>query len=117
MTMSEPGALLAASIERVLSKEIRSAARDEDVAEMLVSLDRYLALPIPRQLRATALEVARFSGGKGGTYDENRFLHALNSLSQPISAQLKQEEAADQLADDPELLVEFLVESKSHLAL
>lgn len=115
--MSEQGAAVAANIDRILESigsgvpAVGSAVTG--VEDLVASIEQYLTLPVPRDLRASAEKVAGFDSA---SVDAEVFSQALLALRRALKDQFAQEEAAAQLADDPEMLQEFLVESRAHLA-
>ena len=126
--MTETGVLLAATIERILNGGYSVDGADgvagdagagntgSGVPELLSTLNEYLTLPLPHELRSSAVLVADLSRCANGTDDSGgEFGNALQSLRVALESHLEQEEAASQLADDPEMLQEFLVESRAHL--
>lgn len=120
--MNETGALLAVTIERILKGETpasgaHAGAEEPGVATLLGVLNDYLMLPIPCDLRSSAVRVADLSRSETRAGEpEREFTVALEALRVALDSHLEQEEAARQLAEDPEMLQEFLVESRAHLA-
>lgn len=122
--MTETGVLLAATIERILRGtspvDVERQGPDEggpDAAQLLSTLNDYLTLPIPHDLRSSAVRVAELSRNETKPGEPSiGFLAALEALRVTLDSHLEQEEAAKQLADDPEMLQEFLVESRAHLS-
>ncbi len=120
--MTETGLLLAATIEQVLNgdpaADVGEGAKcGPGVAHLLNTLNDYLALPLPHDLRSSAVKVTELSKRAVGVDAAGgEFESALRSLRNALESHLEQEEAARQLADDPEMLQEFLVESRVHLA-
>ena len=77
-------------------------------------MSQYLAQPVSSEVRMIATTVAELS--QAGVADEERFRAALLTLRHALDAKIEQDKAASQLADDPELLQEFLMEAREHLA-
>jgi two-component system chemotaxis sensor kinase CheA len=114
-------ARLALIVEQALQPSAldeRGAGTPECMAELLGTVTEYLARPVPPAVRAAALNVAALSSGAywEGEADENRFRQALVALRDELDTQREEAEAASQLACDPELVQEFLVEARAHLA-
>ncbi len=122
--MTETGLLLAATIERILAGGCSADGADSvvadaspggsgpGVAQLLRTLNEYLTLPLPHDLRSSAVLVADLSRRDDAPGD---FGLALQSLRVALDSHLEQEESASQLANDPEMLQEFLAESRAHL--
>jgi two-component system chemotaxis sensor kinase CheA len=87
---------------------------NESVSELFGLVSEYLAQPVPVAARAAAALVLQKGGGKED--DTVAFRAALTALRNAIAAQQEEDAAASQLAADPELLQEFLVEARAHLA-
>ena len=108
------------AIEERLSVVIDRALKPdgaESVSELLGIVNEYLAQAVPAGVRAAATAVAIMAGnGASEELDEARFHSALGSLRDAIEVQREEDAAASQLAADPELVQEFLVEARAHLA-
>ena len=89
----------------------RARAPDEGgpgAAQLLSTLNDYLTLPIPYDLRSSAVRVAELSRSEPRQGEPSvGFLTALEALRVTLDSHLEQEETAKQLADDPEILQEF----------
>ena len=110
---------LSHQIDRVLQLETLSdlaAGSSATLQGLFAAVSEYLALPVPADVRATAEKVAGISGsGPLELGDEGEFRTALSSLRQAVEGQREQDAAASELAGDPELVQEFLVEAREHL--
>lgn len=103
------------------TSQMLSQASSETVQNLLAGVSECLDRQVPDEVRVAAEAVARMSatlscGGALPAADEERFRSALMSLRDVLEAQKAQEAAASQLANDPELVQEFLVEAREHLA-
>ncbi len=118
---------LALMIDRALQPAGRieslpnASLQGDSLTELFSTVTEYLALPIPLSLRNTALAVAglsemAMSGTSLSGKDEVRFRSALEALRKALDFQREEEAAASQLAGDPELVQEFLIEARAHLA-
>ena len=113
--MTETGVLLAATIERILrgTSPVAGESQGPDeggpgAAQLLSTLNDYLTLPIPYDLRSSAVRVAELSRSETRPGEPSiGFLAALEALRVTLDSHLEQEEPAKQLADDPEILQEF----------
>jgi two-component system chemotaxis sensor kinase CheA len=84
------------------------------ISGLFAAVSQYLAQPVSSEVRMIATTVAELS--QAGVADEERFRAALLTLRHALDAKIEQDKAASQLADDPELLQEFLMEAREHLA-
>ena len=114
-------ARLALIVEQALQPSAldeRGAGTPECMAELLGHRDPISGAAGSPAVRAAALNVAALSSGAywEGEADENRFRQALVALRDELDTQREEAEAASQLACDPELVQEFLVEARAHLA-
>jgi two-component system chemotaxis sensor kinase CheA len=106
----------------VIDRAIQAAGSEttpapaETVAELLGAVDEYLTLAVPANVRTAACAVADLARDADLTADENSFRSALCALRDALEANREEEAAAEQLASDPELVQEFLVEARAHLA-
>jgi len=94
---------------------------DASVSELLGIVSEYLAQAVPVSVRSAANAVAEISraacSGTGcGEIDAAGFRSALTALHEALSADREEEAAARELAADPELVQEFLVEARAHLS-
>jgi two-component system chemotaxis sensor kinase CheA len=103
---------LALMVDRALQPPGSPEGSSEDIAALLATVTEYLALPVPPAVRTAAMAVSSASSDA----DENRFRKALGALRDAMEVNREEEEAANQLACDPELVQEFLVEARAHLA-
>lgn len=93
----------------------------ESMEVLIETLNQCLAGTVPTDVRKAALEVSKCSvgirEGEGLSAEEDvRFRSALHALQRALEEKQAQEDAADELANDPELVQEFLVEAREHLA-
>ena len=94
-----------------LTEIIDRSIASGDVSSLLTTLDQYLAGPVPYDIRAAAREVTELAGPGG-----DKFELALAALQRAMTSERARQEMSKELADDPELLQEFLVETREHLA-
>jgi two-component system chemotaxis sensor kinase CheA len=118
--MTELNAQLAQHIERALQIQTFDGS-DENWPETLQQLSalasQYLGHAVPADARAAAQEIAAI--GKSQVFqaeEETRFRSALAGLRAAIDQQRDLESTTGQLAEDPELVQEFLVEAREHLS-
>ncbi len=93
----------------------------EALKTLFADVNECLTRQVPDDLRQAAKAVAGASGilsqpGSLSPDEEAGFRAALLSLRNAIEDRRAQESAAEQLANDPELVQEFLVEAREHLA-
>ncbi len=89
----------------------------EALRQLSTLAKEYLGQAVPSEIRPLASEVAALA--KTGALDadeETRFRSALINLRDSLDKQKQLELTTSQLSDDPELVQEFLVESREHLA-
>ncbi|MDP9054975.1 MAG: Hpt domain-containing protein, partial [Acidobacteriota bacterium] len=111
---------LSESIEGVL----RLRAFDKscpEAPESLVLLStltgRFLQQPLSSEMRPLAAEIAAITAKGAVSADEAaRFRAGLSALLDAFSRQKKMEASISQFADDPEMVQEFIVEARDHLA-
>ncbi len=92
-----------------------------DVPESLKLLsalaNEYLGLAVPSEARPLAAGIARMAKpGKLRASEEIEFRSALANLRDFLAAQQEVEKTTSQFADDPEMVQEFLVETREHLS-
>lgn len=117
-------AQLSQQIVRVLrSRESQQngSGAPESMEVFFEALNQCLGGTVPSDVRAAAAEVAKCSkvlreGANLSADEDVRFRSALQALQRALEEKQAQEDAADQLANDPELVQEFLVEAREHLA-
>jgi two-component system chemotaxis sensor kinase CheA len=93
-------------------------AAPEKVAELFAAVTEYLTQPIPPSVRCAALQIMA-SPMVSSPYDAGAgesFRMSLAALRDALAEKREEDEAAGQLAADPELVQEFLVEARAHLA-
>ncbi|MDE3197496.1 MAG: Hpt domain-containing protein, partial [Acidobacteriota bacterium] len=98
------------TLTEILDRTIASG----DVSSLLTTLNRYLAGPVPYELRPAAQAVIDLAEPDGARNEE--FQKALTALQKALASRREAEEATREIAEDPELLQEFLVEAREHLA-
>jgi len=82
------------------------------VEELFAAVNEYLAKPVSTSVRSAALQVV----SSPSDISPHTFRMALATLRDALEAQREEDAAASQLACDPELVQEFLVEARAHLA-
>ncbi len=115
-------------LEVQLAQRIEDALRIQsfdgshpDVPEALRQLSAlandYLAQTIQPHIRPAVAEIAAIGAARGlNAKKEARFRTALQNLRNALEEQKQIESTTSQFADDPELVQEFLVEAREHLA-
>jgi two-component system chemotaxis sensor kinase CheA len=98
-----------------LDIEGRSPLLAEALKGLFSDLDECLRHPVEHDIRRAALAVSAATPGPSQGA-EATFRTALISLRDAIEDKRAQEVAAEQLANDPELVQEFLVEAREHLS-
>jgi HPt (histidine-containing phosphotransfer) domain-containing protein len=87
------------------------------IGSLASAVSQYLTQPVCSDIRALAQHVADLSktgADPGG--GEEQFRSALEALRVALGLRREQNDQANQFADDPELVQEFLVEAREHLA-
>src|ERR1700733_2634749 len=92
-----------------------------DVPESLKLLSavasEYLGQAVPSEVRPVAAGIARMAKpGRLRASEEVEFRSALANLRDLLAAQQELEKTTSQFADDPEMVQEFLVETREHLS-
>jgi two-component system chemotaxis sensor kinase CheA len=94
----------------------------ETIEELFSAVTDYLALPVNSVVRSAASHVAELSRAVTAGHtdaiesDEDGFRSALAALRSALEVQREEDASARQLASDPELVQEFLVEARAHLS-
>jgi two-component system chemotaxis sensor kinase CheA len=94
----------------------------ETIEELFSAVTDYLALPVNSVVRSAACHVAELSRAVTAGHadaiesDEDGFRSALAALRSALEVQREEDASARQLASDPELVQEFLVEARAHLS-
>ena len=108
---------LALMIDRALEPEGLDESHpetQETIAGLFTAVTEYLARPMPATLRVAALEVAEMSRAETAP-EIDEFRSALSNLRSALNAWREEDAAASQIASDPELVQEFLIEARAHL--
>src|SRR4051812_37049206 len=108
--MSGTNAQLARQIDLILSGEDQGSG-EPTLSALFASVSEFLEQAVSHELREAAVKVA-----ESPRSDEAAFRDALAALRSAIESQAAQDEPAAQFASDPELMQEFLVEAREHLA-
>jgi two-component system chemotaxis sensor kinase CheA len=141
MTKDEVNARLGLVIDRVLSSDrlgesLRAACESipgasesipgacesipgacESIEDLFSAVSECLAQPVPAFVRSAAVQVAEMSrGASPASSDVTIFRAALTALRAALETHREEEASANQLAADPELVQEFLVEARTHLS-
>lgn len=110
---------LARRIEQALASGSFSAGpgAPETLRQLADLANQYLRNTIPAEVRPAASDIASIAAMEIlSVDDEARFRAALTRLRDCLAEQTKLEEASRQLAEDPELVRDFVAESREHLA-
>ena len=108
---------LAHQIECVLGLESLDGSRagsDETLSQLFALANDCLTQAVPEQVRSAASELAALSGKVDGEV-EQKFRAALENLRKVLASEKELAASANQFANDPELVQEFLVEARDHL--
>jgi two-component system chemotaxis sensor kinase CheA len=107
-------------IDRALRTENFDASLPDASAtleELFGAVGEFLAQPVSADARSAASKIAEISHSDAlDPSGEGEFRAALLALREAVEAENEQRAAADQFASDPELVQEFLVEAREHLA-
>ncbi len=108
---------LAHQIECVLGLESLDgslAGSGETLSQLFALANDCLTQAVPEQVRSAASELAALSGKVDGEV-EQKFRAALENLRKVLASEKELAASANQFANDPELVHEFLVEARDHL--